>query len=278
MIEYNLNGIRKEDIDMLGIYDCFGYGPGYDVPFEERYRMIKNAGFDCVMLWWSDKFGRGTGYQKDVHYAEAAGLLIENIHAPVHEQNFLSLDNLDGESVFRNYLQCVNDCSAFEIPTMVIHLPDDTYPVNQLGLERLDMIIENAEKYGIQIAFENLSNIQNLHLVLDSFHTKNVGYCYDSCHHINHAPKDDLLELYGDRLMALHLHDNNGKHNQHQLPFDGDIDWPTVMGKISLTGYQGATTLEPMNWDYGNLSMQQFLELAYQRAREIEDLRILAHQ
>ncbi len=34
------------DVDMIGIYDCFGYGLGYDVSFEERYRLIKNAGFD----------------------------------------------------------------------------------------------------------------------------------------------------------------------------------------------------------------------------------------
>ena len=83
---------------MIGIYDCFGYGLGYEVSFEERYRLIKNAGFDCVMLWWSDKFGRGDGYQKDVQFARNAGLYIENIHAPVHEQNYLSLNNLDGEA------------------------------------------------------------------------------------------------------------------------------------------------------------------------------------
>ena len=35
---------------MVGIYDCFGYGGSFDVPFEERYRLIKLAGFDCVML------------------------------------------------------------------------------------------------------------------------------------------------------------------------------------------------------------------------------------
>ena len=29
---------------------------------------------------------------------------------------------------------------------------------------------------------------------------------------------EDLLKLYGDRLMALHLQDNGGLHNQHQLP------------------------------------------------------------
>ena len=41
--------IRQEidflwDTDMIGIYDCFGYGLGYDVSFEERYRLIKKAG------------------------------------------------------------------------------------------------------------------------------------------------------------------------------------------------------------------------------------------
>ncbi len=44
--------------------------------------------------------------------------------------------------------------------------------------------------------------------------------------------------------MAIHLQDNGGSHNQHQLPFDGNINWNTVMEKIACTGYQGATTLE----------------------------------
>lgn len=258
---------------MIGIYDCFGYGPGYDVSFETRYRLIKNAGFDCVMLWWSDKFGRGTGYQNDVQFARDAGLYVENIHAPVHEQDFLSFDNLDGESVFLSYLQCVNDCFEFHIPTMVIHLPCDDYPVNHLGMERLGRIIGEAEEKGIQIAFENLRNIRNLAFVLSSFPSKKVGYCYDSCHHINYAPNDDLLKLYGNRLMALHLQDNGGKHNQHQLPFDGNIDWPAVMKKLSLTKYRGATSLEPMNWDYENLSIEQFLNTAYQRAKKMDDMR-----
>ena len=130
----------------------------------------------------------------------------------------------------------IYDCFEFNIPTMIIHLPDDKYPINDLGLERLGLLIEQAEKYDIRIAFENLNNIPNLALVLGSFHSKNVGYCYDSCHHINYAPNDDLLKLYGNRLMALHLQDNGGKHNQHQLLFDGNIDWPVIMRKISLTG------------------------------------------
>lgn len=260
---------------MLGIYDCFGYGPGYDVSFEERYKLIKAAGFGCVMLWWSDQFGRGPGYQKDVQLARAAGLHIENIHAPVHEQNCLSLDNSEGESVFQCYLQCVKDCFDYDIPTMVIHLPNDKYPINHLGKERLAVIIGEAEKYNIRIAFENLNNIQNLALTLSTFQSENVGFCYDSCHHANYSHDNDLLEQYGDRLLALHLQDNGGKHNQHQLPFDGKVDWATVMKKIFLTGYKGATALEPMNWDYENLSIQQFLDRAYQRAKKLDDMRLM---
>lgn len=258
---------------MIGIYDCFGYGIGYDVSFEERYKLIKKAGFDCVMLWWSDKFGRGEGYQKDAQFAKEAGLIIENIHTPVHEQNFLSLDNLDGESVFQDYLQCVDECSKNNIPTMVIHLPDDKYPLNDKGMERLRYIIVQAENKEIQIAFENLGNIRNLTRVLNSFDSKYVGYCYDSCHHINYVPNMNLLEQFGNRLMALHLQDNGGKHNQHQLPFDGNINWGNVMYSISLTKYKGATSLEPMNWDYEQLSIQEFLSLAFQKAKKLDNMR-----
>ena len=109
--------------------------------------------------------------------------------------------------------------------------------------------------------------------VLNKFTSNNVGYCYDSCHHINYAPDEDLLGMYGNRLMAIHLHDNGGSHNQHQLPFDGNINWDTVMEKIACTGYRGATTLEPMNWDYSHLSICQFLKLAYERASRLDYLR-----
>ena len=258
---------------MIGIYDCFGYGPGYDVPFAQRYKWIKEAGFDCVMLWWSDRFGRGEGYREDVDLARNAGLVVENMHTPVHEQNDLSGDDLSGESCMETYLQCVKDCRQHNIPNMVIHLPDDRFPLNDLGMNRLERIVGAAEDNGIQVSFENLKNLSNLALVMDRFRSACVGYCYDSCHHINYAPDTDLLGLYGDRLTAIHLHDNGGLHNQHQLPLDGTIRWPEVMKKIAATGYRGATTLEPMNWDYTHLSMQEFLSLACQRAGIVEKYR-----
>lgn len=259
---------------MIAIYDWFGY----ELPIKERYRLIKEAGFDGVLLWWSDGFGRDcfglNDYRNGPQIAREAGLFIENIHTPVQNQNDLWLDNLDGETLTNCYLQCVADCAEFEIPTMVVHLPSEDNPYNQLGLDRIKRITEKAEQLGVQVALENLRNFANLAYVLEQVDSPRIGFCYDCCHHNNYNPDHDLLSLYGQRLMALHLHDNGGSYAQHQLPFDGMIDWSTAMKKIAETGYSGATAIEAMNWDYKDLSVEEFLREAFERAKRLEALKL----
>lgn len=48
------------------------------------------------------------------------------------------------------------------------------------------------------------------------------------------------------------------------------------MGRLAQTGYQGATFLEPMNWDYRQLTMEQFLSLAQERASALDRMRAAA--
>lgn len=258
---------------MITIYDWFGY----ELPIKERYRLIKEAGFDGVLLWWSDGFGRDcfglSDYRNGPHIAREAGLFIENIHTPVQDQNNLWLDNLNGESLTDCYLQCVADCAEFEIPTMVVHLPSEDNQYNTLGLDRIKRIAEKAEMLGVNVALENLRNFANLAYVLEQVDSKRIGFCYDCGHHYSYYPDKDLLFMYGSRLMALHLHDDGGKHDQHRLPFDGTIDWSTAMKKISETGYTGATAIEAMNWDYTDLSAEEFLQEAFERAKRLEALK-----
>ena len=45
------------------------------------------------------------------------------------------------------------------------------------------------------------------------------------------------------------------------------------MEAIAQTGYQGATSLEPMNWGYEALSPEEFLCTAVERARQLASLR-----
>ena len=74
--------------------------------------------------------------------------------------------------------------------------------------------------------------------------------------------------------MALHLHDNNGRYAQHGLPFDGTINWSTTMNKIAETGYLGAIAIEAMHWDYDELSAEEFLQQAVERAKRLEAIQL----
>ncbi|WP_240762395.1 sugar phosphate isomerase/epimerase family protein [Paenibacillus thalictri] len=259
---------QERNLLMITIYDWFGY----ELPIKDRYQFIKAAGFDGVLLWWSEDFNRND-YRNGPQIAREAGLFIENIHAPIKNQNSLWLDNLDGEALTDCYLQCVADCAEFEIPTMVVHLPSEDKPYNALGLDRIKRITEKAEHLGVNVALENLRNLANVAYVLEQVDSPRIGFCYDCRHHYRHYPSDDLLSMFGSRMMALHLHDNNGSHAQHGLPFDGTMDWSTTMKKITKTNYSGATAIEAMNWDYEHLSAKEFLHKAFERAKRLEALR-----
>src|SRR5690554_6472143 len=113
---------------MITIWDWFER----NMPMKERYRLIKEVGFDGLLLWWSNGFGREEfgvdDYRNGPGLAREAGLYIENIHTPVQNQHKLWQDNLNGEELVECYSQCVNDCAEFEIPTVVIHLPNEDNP------------------------------------------------------------------------------------------------------------------------------------------------------
>ncbi len=252
---------------MITIYDWFGY----ELPIKERYRLIKEAGFDGVLLWWSEYLDRND-YRNGPPIVREAGLFIENIHTPFQVQNNLWLDNLDGEASTDCYLQCIADCAEFEIPTMVVHLPDEDNPYNALGLDRIKRIAEKAEQLGVNVALENIRNLANLSYVLEQVDSLRIGFCYDCAHHYRIYRGNDLLSMYGSRLMALHLHDYYGK-SIHRLPYDGTIDWSTTMKKIAETDYLGATAIEAMNWDYQDILAEEFLHKAFERAKRLEALR-----
>ncbi len=111
-----------------------------------------------------------------------------------------------------------------------------------------------------------------LEYVLSNVDSPRAGFCYDSGHHNCRTPNEDLLSRYGSRLMSLHLHDNNGIDDQHRLPFDGTIDWSDTMSKIAQASYTGAVALEATNMGYEDLPPEEFLILAFERAKRLESL------
>ena len=250
----------------------------------ERHRLIRQSGFDGVMLLWSDEYD--SNYRDFPSLSRKAGLIVENIHLPFKNMNHLWEDNLDGEELTKIFLQNIDDCAEHEIPTVVMHSSyGEASPVNEIGLKRFDKLIERAEQRNVNIALENMceaSQLLQTAELLEYCDSPYLGFCFDSGHHNirkSQKPECDLLTRFGHRLKALHLHDNNGittgkyEDDMHLLPFDGNIDWSEIMKKIKDSGYSGAITLEAVNIRYEDISVEEFLCEAYKRAKKLEMLR-----
>lgn len=256
---------------MITIFDWFGY----DVPYEKRYRIIKETGFDGVLLYWSNEFGN-INYKHNVHQARHAGLIVENIHTSFEYINDIWLDNLNANEIMDYLLQCVDDCYTYEIPTMIVHITSGNNPpnANELGINRMKKIIERAEQKCVNVALENMRKPEYLGYVFERINSNRLGFCFDSGHHNTYSKNMDLLSMYGDKLMALHLHDNDESSDQHRMLFDGNIHWDSVMKKLSDIHYNGATALEIMNMGYEHINNPiEFLGIAFERAKRLRDLR-----
>lgn len=255
----------------FAIHDYFGY----DMPMAERYKLIRNAGFHSVMLGWAGfPDNPDETKQKNPELARKNGLHIENMHTPFIGANEFWLDKLDGEEYLNKQLSCIEDCKRHEIPAMVLHINQGLTPplITSFGLKRLERLVSMAEKYDIYLAFENMRNTEHLRYIWSNIKSDQVKFCYDSGHQNCKTPNEDLLTEYGDRLIAIHLHDNNGMNDQHILPFDGTINWFDTMQKLRSSNYEGAISLEVISDSYVDFTPLEFLQLAYNRAEILSQI------
>lgn len=206
-----------------------------------------------------------------VSQALKAGLHIDNVHLPYIHANLLWEDKADSEGLLRSYITYVKECGKYAIKTAVIHLTDGEKPppANEKGLNRMKRLCEAAEKNNVILAAENLQVSEHLGYVLSNINSQSLGFCYDSGHENCHHPYIDNLKLYGDRLKAVHLHDNDGKKDQHLIPGEGSIDWRATIAKINASGYKGTFMLEVAKADSENIPTELFLQKAYQRITQL---------
>ena len=97
------------------------------------------------------------------------------------------------------------------------------------------------------LALENSVYAQYVHFLLRNIKSSCLGFCYDSGHENAFTPNEDYLSEYGDILVALHLHDNDGKNDLHMLPLqpNGTIDWNDKVSKLRKTAlFERMITLE----------------------------------
>jgi sugar phosphate isomerase/epimerase len=247
---------------------------GFRHPFEDIINLIKEAGFHSVMTWWEDIDG---SKERQPGIIKKAGLKLENTHFNFKNVNSIWENTIDGEEIFNTYYSNIGDCRIYEIPTAVMHVTagETPPPYNQLGLDRFKRLIEKAEKDNINIALENVRNPEYLDYIFESIKSDRLKFCYDSGHENCFTPNMDFLSKYGDRLIALHLHDNDGFCDQHLFPFKGSVNWRYIMEKLKRLEYKGPLAFE-LDTQYFDVlkeyTPREYLSEAIKRAKMLEEI------
>jgi sugar phosphate isomerase/epimerase len=102
----------------------------------------------------------------------------------------------------------------------------------------LEMLIPFARHRGVEILLENtlndLSSPQRL-AQFNDFTQLNLNFCFDTGHANLHEGVAAAFALMKPRVRSTHVHDNDGKQDQHLFPLtDGTIDWPHAMALLRL--------------------------------------------
>ncbi len=213
---------------------------------------------------------------------QQTGLVYESLHAPFSNINDIWQDSADGEKMLSEFLFSVKLAYEYNIPIVVCHLSSGNkpIPIKDAGLKHFDILINEAEKRNITIAFENQRKLANLAMMFELYgKDTNVGFCWDVGHEKCFANSMEYMPLFGDRLVFTHIHDNhlNSEQDEHLLPFDGSIDYTRTAELLKKYNYKGTLMLEidephMGSEKYSDLSLEQFTDKAYKAVCRLRDM------
>lgn len=196
-------------------------------------------------------------------WGDAHGVTFTQTHNLTH--NYLATDQ---DSVFLNSMvdRVLEACEMLGIPATVMH---PAVPVGKSGcieecLEANARFFKQkakvAAEHNVKLCIENLIITQHfdqpqqwrcchtpdqLVKVVDMIDEPNVGFCLDTGH--AHYMGEDIYQSvlrYGERLYALHVHDNNRYFDHHLMPYHGTLDWDSLLRGLADINYQGAFNYE----------------------------------
>ena len=109
---------------------------------------------------------------------------------------------------------------------------------------------ERARAFGLPFCLEPrvgeiISNTDALLRLMDFVDDDNFGAVLDTAH--QHAQKEILplsVEKLGERIMYLHVADNDGRVNEHKALGEGTVDWDGVFSALAKYNFGGYVAID----------------------------------
>lgn len=236
--------------------------------YMETGRLVKEGIFPTVFDKPMDEFLAHFAPLKEA--SEATGVSIPQMHAPFpvwyedqNEINAYIMMALDKCFALCEYL----GCSDIVVHPVKAPTKEEEWELN-LGIYR--SLIPVIKKYqGVRICLENLftrragrieegrftdavDSCRMIDLLNEEAGGAYFGFCFDLGHaNLTHRNVKEFVKTMGPRLTILHIHDNNGREDQHVLPYtclsnaeEHVCDWQGFVEGLREIGYSGTLAFE----------------------------------
>jgi hydroxypyruvate isomerase len=230
-----------------------------DKPFEERFRLASEAGFDYIEFWsWTDKDIpeiKELCQRHDLGIASFSG-----------DQNLSLIDETQRADYLRFAERSLEVAGFLGCENLVIHsngLGDGGVVLNPYDhvsrLQKIEAMAETlkglaprAERAGVTLLLEALntrvdhpgnflSSTAQAAEIVDSIGSRRIKILYDVYHmQIMEGNILSTLRKYMDRIGYIHIADVPGRHE----PGTGEINFPNVMTALRGLGYGGFVGFE----------------------------------
>ena len=186
---------------------------------------VGSHGFDTVEMRAAAghfDYGNVTAVADLQQWLAEAGLTLQSVYAPEPDLGVLHV------------------ARRIAVPVLIVPIG------SQRGAARrmVDELARAARPLGVRIAVEGAPNEPStasslVHFVEHDVEGLNVGICLDLGRAQMNGDVGDAIETVAEHLVAIHLHDARGRSDEHLIPLEGDIDWPSAMTAIQKVGYDG---------------------------------------
>lgn len=240
---------------------------------EGAIKIIHESGFDAYDYTFTDR-GENDPVLKDDfrdyfkglrEFADKTGIVCNQAHArfPVAVYGESEWNKNRYDVVLRD----IEAASVLGTKIIVVHPIHSRYPLEgayERNIEFYGGLMPYCRKYGIKIALENMwrtdpkrgfiiadvcSGAENFAKLLDGL----SGDCFTACLDLGHCgligeEAQDAIRILGNRIGALHVHDNDYLHDSHTLPYLGKMEWDNILAALAEVGYGGDFTYEADNF------------------------------
>lgn len=240
--------------------------------FTKSISMMADAGFDALDFSAFDEEYFTDAHDKAFYtdarkLAEDRGLFFNQAHAPFPSSYG---DKIKDEERFNHIVASMKHASWLGVKNIVVHpcqhleyvRPGVPEKLFELNMDFYSRLLPYCEEYNIRVAVENMwqypqtvshstcSRPAEFLRYLNELNNDHFVACLDTGHALLVKEKpDDMVRILGSRhLQCLHVHDIDGIHDSHTLPYYGITDWQSFMEALADIDYQGELTFEASNF------------------------------